>query len=169
MVKSLPTAHDLTDEQLSNSISNHEAKSETVSERYRQLVEEQAHRSGNGLNVDRSLAHLREAAKDNRFTTYGALANASGIPWNKARRRMDGAHGHLDLLLAICHAKGWPLLTAICVNQENVESGKLDKSALKGFVNAAQRLNYNVIEGEKFLRDCQDECFTWEASQSGST
>ena len=34
-------------------------------------------------------------AREGKFTTYGALADANGIPWQKARYFMSGAGGHL--------------------------------------------------------------------------
>jgi predicted RNase H-like nuclease len=61
----------LSDEQLSNTIRNHEAQSETRSSRYRELVEERARRVGHGLDVERSLAHLTEAERAGRFTDRG--------------------------------------------------------------------------------------------------
>lgn len=55
-----------------------------------------------------------------RENTYGDLAKANDVPWSAARHAMNGAGGHLDRLLDICHARGLPLFTAICVNQEGL-------------------------------------------------
>lgn len=47
---------------------------------------------------------------------------------------MNGPHGHLDRLLELSYARGLPLLTAICVNQDRLEEGELGDEALAGFV-----------------------------------
>ena len=71
--------------------------------------------------------------------------------------------GHLDRLLDICHARGLPLLTAICVNQEGLRDGRLSPEALAGFVKGVRRLGYQALtsEAETFLRKCQQECLEW--------
>jgi hypothetical protein len=152
----LPPASGFSDEQLKTSIENHERRGETTSLRYKELVEEKARRFGKELRVDISIAHLTEAAKNHHFTTYGALAEANGVPWSRARRRMDGANGHLDNLLSVCHARGLPLLTALCVNKEGLQTGELSDIALAGFIKAAQRLGYTITDHAKFLKECQD-------------
>ena len=117
--------HDLarkTDEEIANWIANHERLRKTDAPLYRALVEERARRFGDLLKPDVSIRRLTDAAKEGRFTTYGALAEANGVPWSKARHPMNGNGGHLDQLLDICHARGLPLLTAICVNK--VQQGR---------------------------------------------
>lgn len=154
-----------SDQEIATWIANHEAKGVTDSNLYRGLVEEYARRTGRGLNADTSLAHLMAVAREGRFTNYGAVAKASGVPWNKARHAMNGTGGHLDQLLSICHARSLPLFPAICVNQEGVETGTLSEEALKGFVKGAERLGYTVNDGDAFLRKCQKECFDWGKAQ----
>jgi hypothetical protein len=53
---------------------------------------------------------------------------------------MNGPRGHLDRLVEICHVRGLPLLTALCVNQQGASTGDLSEEALRGFINAANRL-----------------------------
>ena len=72
------------------------------------------------------------------------LAQASGGPWNQARHLMNGPRGHLDRLIEICHARGLPLLAALCVNQQGAKTGELSDEALSGFVNAAKRLGHKI-------------------------
>jgi hypothetical protein len=150
-----------TDDELETWIKNHEQKGATNVELYKHLLEERARRQSKLLNIDKSLEHLTEAARARKFTTYGDLANASGVPWGKARHAMNGANGHLDNLIDICHARGMPLLTAICVNQQSVQTGELTKESLAGFIKAAQRLGYAVSDQQAFLHKCQQECFEW--------
>ena len=150
-----------TDEEIANQIANYERKDRTDDPLYRALVEERARRFGDVLRPDVSIQHLVEAAKDGRFTTYGAMADANGVTWSEAYRPMSGKGGHLDQLLDICHARGLPLLTAICVNKESIDTGELSPEALRGFVKGARRLRRKVTGEEAFLRECQEKCFAW--------
>ncbi len=150
-----------TDQEIANWIENHERLGKTEDALYRALVEERARRSGDLLKPDVSIRYLIEAAKEGRFTTYGALAEANGVPWSKARHPMNGAGGHLDQLLDICHARGLPLLPSVCVNQQGVETGRLEPSALDGFAKGVRRLGYVFTDAEAFLRECQEKCFAW--------
>lgn len=157
-----------SDAQLDQWIENHEKKAATGSPLYQELLEERARRgqSKSGLQVARSLEILRHAARNGKCVTYGDLAKASGVDWNRARHRMNGAGGHLDQLLDICHVRGLPLLTAICVNQASVETGDLEPSALSGFAVGARRLGYAVIDEVGFHRAKRDECWDWGRAQT---
>lgn len=150
--------------QIETWIKNHEAKGVNDSELFRRLLEERARRQSKSLKIEKSLAHLVNVAREGKFTTYGELARASSVPWNEARYAMNGANGHLDRLLDVCHARELPLLTAICVNQQGIKSGKLSKESLKGFIKGAQRLGYKIIDEEEFLRRSQRQCFDWAHS-----
>jgi len=152
------------DDEIDTWIRNYERKGATDDPFYKTLLEERAKRQFRGLKPEVSLRHLNEMAQAGRFTTYGNLAKVNGVPWNVARHAMNGPQGHLDRLLDICHARGIPLLTAICVNQDGLKTGDLSDDALKGFVNGAKRLGYLVTDEKTFLRDRQRECFEWAKS-----
>src|ERR1700682_4301661 len=117
-----------TDAEIDQWIHNHERKSATREPLYLELLEERARRSqGKGhLNIDRSLELLTQAAIVQRCVTYGDLAKASNIEWSQARHRMNGANRHLDRLLDVCHARGMPMLPAICVNESGRKTGELE-------------------------------------------
>jgi hypothetical protein len=86
-----------------------------------------------------------------------------------ARHQMNGPQGHLDRLLELCHARKFPLLTAICVNQDRLEEGEPGEEALAGFVAAARRLGYGVTDEREFHRQARDECWSWgEARRAAS-
>jgi hypothetical protein len=155
-----------TDDEIETWIRNHERRAATDKPLYKALLEERARRQSSGLKLEISLQHLIQAAKEDRFTTYGDLAKASGVPWNVARHAMNGPHGHLDRLLDLCYARGMPLLTALCVNEEGRNTGQLGKDALKGFIAGAQRLGYKITDQDAFLRDCQDRSFSWAKPQN---
>jgi hypothetical protein len=77
-----------------------------------------------------------------------------GRPWLTL-----GSRGHLEIILEVCHARGIPLLTAICVNQAELSTGELGGDALKGFISGAKRIGHTITDEKEFLRDCQRECF----------
>jgi len=159
----------LSNDQLKNQIANYERLLRTTDPLYGQLVQELAKRTGGDLKLEKSLEHLANAARQQRFTSYGALASASGVEWTKARHRMDGANGHLDQLLSVCRSRGLPLLPSICVNKNNINSGELDEHSLQGFVKGAERLGYTITDWKEFLHSCQQECFKWGQSYQGSS
>ena len=49
------------------------------------------------LSLDGSLELLTQAAKEQRYVTYGDLGKASGIDWSKARHKMNA---RTDILIA---------------------------------------------------------------------
>jgi hypothetical protein len=140
----------LSDEQLRNIISNHRRKEMTNTSVYIEALAEQARRMGKGLDFDKSFGIIRSAAAECRFVSYKELADASGAEWSRVRYSMGH---HLGSLVEYAHRKGWPMLSAIVVNQQNLASGKMEAETLKGFLAAARELNISVTDGEAFLRD----------------
>ena len=155
-----------SDAWIKNLLKNHEDRGATTAPAYLAATEEQARRAyaKNKLSVDKSLVALRTAAKEQRCITYGELAAASHVPWTAARRAMDGPNGHLDQLLRICHGRGWPLITALCVSQPDVAAGKLTGAALDGFCAGAKRLGHKVDDPELFHAQQRDSSWTWGES-----
>lgn len=68
---------------------------------------------------------------------------------------------HLGSLVEFAHRNGWPLLSAIVVNQSNLKTGELEESSLKGFVTAARLLGIPVGDERAFLREQQERVFEW--------
>jgi hypothetical protein len=145
--------------------SRYETRGLTNDPFYKQILEERSKRQSNRLKIDVSLQHLIETARAEGFTTYGDIARANDVPWTQARPYMRGPHNHLDRLLDICHVRGYPLLTSICVNQEGQATGELGEDALRGFIAGARRLGRPITDEKEFLRDCQRECFEWAKTQ----
>jgi len=161
-----------TDADLDQWISNHERKPGGVAlSLYGQLLEERARRTQakQHLNLEHSMEHLKQTAIQQVCTTYGDLAKASGVEWSKARHQMNGRGGHLERLLELCHARGLPLLTSICVNQNSVADGELGGDALSGFVSGARRLGRSVTDERAFHHKCRDECWQWGRQQAERT
>ncbi|HEV2651035.1 MAG TPA: hypothetical protein VGU69_07255 [Rhizomicrobium sp.] len=143
-------------------IRRHQDQGKTDSDLYRALVEELARRNSKTLNVEKSIEYLRHTAKTPRtFVSYKDVALANGVDFSKVRYQMGK---HLDVILQICHARRWPLLTSLCVKQSEVETGKLSGDSLKGFVEGARRLGIVVTDPEAFLNECQTACWKWAES-----
>lgn len=150
----------LTDKQLQNVIDNHRRHRKTTEPAYLDALAEQARCKGKGLDFDKTFALVRAAAAERRFLSYKQLADESGADWSKVRYAVND---HLGELIAYAHGKGWPLLSAIIVNQPNLATGTMEPATLKGFAAAARDLGYAVTDEEAFLREQQERVFTWAA------
>lgn len=157
-----------TDAQIRTWIKNHEDQGATASSLYKALLEEEARRKEGTLKIDASIEHLKRSARHGQFTTYKQLADASKASWTQVRHLMNGPYGHLDQLLGVCHARGLPLLSAICVNRDAADTGELSDDALAGFVKAAKRIGHSPTDARQFLKEKQDECFEWGRQQEAS-
>jgi hypothetical protein len=148
----------LTDDALKNLINNHQKKRATDQPLYAVAVKEMHRRHGGGLDIDRSVAYLNAAASMRRFVSYGELAEANGAVWDKVRYPMNA---HLWALVCLAKSKGWPMLSAMIVNKQNLATGMMERDTLAGFVKAAADLGYEVSDDEAFLREQQEACFRW--------
>ena len=148
-------------------IHNHEQKSATKVPLYLELLEERARRTKQigHLDIDKSLQLLIQAAVEQRCVTYGDLAKASNVEWTRARHKMNGANGHLDRLLDVCHVRGLPMLPAICVNESGRKTGDLETMALKGFALGARRLGFRFPDALAFHHQAREECWRWGREQ----
>ena len=117
------------------------------------------------LDRGRSFASIRAAAEARRFLSYGAVAAASGLAWSAARRRMDP---HLFALCQWATERGWPLLSAIVVDQKSVAHGAMRGRPLIGFARAAERCG-RIVGGDAaaFLADEQQRVFAWADKERG--
>ena len=168
----LPDFSKKTDAELDRWITNHEtALGGTAKPLFRQLLEERAERSQarQKLIFARSLEHLQQTAIGQVCTTYGALAQASDVEWSQARYQMNGKKGHLERLHELCYARGFPLLTALCVNQRSVSDCELGDDALKGFAASSRRLGLFFTDDRAFHHKCRDECWQWGREQAGNS
>jgi hypothetical protein len=148
------------DEQLATWIVNYQRQQKVNDPHYLELLSELARRKGAGLNFDKTFQAVVKAAKGNRFLSYKQLADESGVEWSKVRYAMNK---HLDGLIEYAHRQGWPLISAIIVNQQHLADGSMEASSLKGFCDAARRLGYAVTDEAAFLREQQERVFDWAA------
>jgi 5-methylcytosine-specific restriction protein B len=110
------------------------------------------------LDLEKSYETIRKAALERRFVSYLDLAEASGVSWNAAFRRMPQ---HLGQLVLLAHQRGWPMPSAIVVNKDDVATGKLEGTARDGLIAAAKDVGLTVGDPEKFVRDEQTKVFAW--------
>src|SRR3954451_3017023 len=110
------------------------------------------------LDLERTYNAILSAARREQFVSYGDLAAANDVPWNKARLPMPR---HLEKLVIIAKERGWPILSAIVINKNDVETGKLDGSARDGLLSAARLIGVNVGDPEQFVKDQQQQVFAW--------
>lgn len=159
-----------TDQEINNLIDNHIKHDKTEVPLFKKLLEERVRRGQEKqlLSFQKSMGTLIQAAIDQSCVSYGQLAQASGVEWIKARHQMNGAHGHLDKLLELCHARGYPLLTALVVNQQGLENGELEQTALKGFCEAATRLKIPVANELEFHHQQRDASWRWGSELGAS-
>lgn len=156
---------DMSIEELRNMEANYVRLGKTGDLQYQKILQEIQVRNTTSLNLDRSISAILAAARRGDFITYGDVAKANGIEWSFAMNRLMPKH--LDTILAKVDANGWPLITAIVVNKNNVGTGRLDEASLKGFISGAQRLGYDVGDQDReiFLRDQQHETFSFARNQ----
>jgi hypothetical protein len=152
---------DWTDSELQNIIDNYRRKELTSDPYYLSALEEKGRRKGGGLEFDKTMHAVLKAARAGSYLSYAQLAEESGVDWSKKRSAMTG---HLISLLEFSHRKGWPLLSAIIVNQQKLKSGEMDPAARKGFVTAAADLGYVVEDDMTFMREQQQAVFDWAKS-----
>jgi hypothetical protein len=148
----------LSNAQLENLVENHRRQRATNAALYVDALRELEKRKGKGLDLDRSLAIIRQAAKEGRFISYKELADTSGVDWNQVRFAMNG---HLWNLVEYSHLRHGILFSAIVVNTPNVASGKMETETLKGFVGAARLLDYTITDEQAFLKEQQARVFEW--------
>jgi hypothetical protein len=142
--------------QVETLIKNHRTKKATDAPLYADALRELEKRKGKGLDFDKSLAIIWQAAKERRFLSYKELADASGAVWAQVHYEVGP---HLWRLVEYGHQKKLPMLSAIVVNKPNVCSGRMDPNTLKGFIGAARLLGYTVTDEEAFLKEQQARVF----------
>jgi len=153
---------DYTDEQLRNLIYNHERKGQFDKPAYGEALAELNQRNSNLLDFGKTFEIVVRAAAERRFVSYGEIAEANGADWNRVRYPMNH---HLWLLVKKAHHNGWPMLSAIIVNKQNIETGEMEKSTLAGFIEAAKALNHEPADEQAFLKEQQQKCFEWGRNQ----
>lgn len=152
--------------QLQNLIANHQRLGRVDDAYYLEALAEMARRKGSGLDFAKTFEIVLKAAWERRYLSYKQLSDASGVEWSRVRYAVND---HLGDLIEYAHRRGWPLLSAIIVNQQHLDDGRMEPPTLKGFCEAARSLGYAITDEEAFLRDQQDRVFDWAATYAEET
>jgi hypothetical protein len=143
---------------------NYERLAKTETADYHTLVATIDRRGANGLDLERTIGFLRNAAAERRFVSAKDIAAASGVVWdNVVRLRMNA---HLDEVTRHVARDGGPLLTSIVVSPANVATGKLEPVALRAFVKLVTELRGEPAErgpaaNAAMLAQAQEDVFRW--------
>ncbi|QFS96070.1 hypothetical protein FIV06_01480 [Labrenzia sp. THAF191b] len=151
-----------TDLELQTLIGNYRRLEKTDDPVFPDLLEEWSRRKGQGLDFEKTINAVTKFAREGSFLSYKQLADESEADWTKVHYAMNT---HLRDLIEFAHRRGWPLLSAIVVNQKNLMTGDMEPQTLKGFVSAAKELGYAVTNEKAFLRDQQKQVFLWAKGQ----
>ncbi len=149
-----------TDQELTNLIENHRRKKALTAPLYLEALAERERRRHNGLEFSKSRDIILAAAREGRCVSYKELADASGAEWTKVHYAMNH---HLWELVSWAHGHGYPMLSAVVVNQENVNTRTMRPETLKGFITAAEELERTDIgtDHQVFLHAEQERVFRW--------
>jgi hypothetical protein len=146
----------LSDDHLESLIENYRTHNATDRPEFRSFVEEHNRRFGGNLDLQKTIDFVLGRARERQFTSYGEIAKLHGADWSKVRHLMPH---HLWDIVQWARSHGLPMLTAVIVNKENVQSGEMEPQTLKGFIRAAEALGYDPKDWQSFLREQQEECF----------
>lgn len=113
------------------------------------------------LDLEKTYRAILDAARNGQFISFGDLAKANDAKWQTVRYDM---YRHLGNLAEIAAAHGWPMPSAIVVNQDNIETGKLDGKTRDGFINAAKEFGFDVSDPNAFVKEQQQAMFDWAQS-----
>ena len=135
---------------------NYEKAGKTATVGYVNVVQAITDFEANKLSVKNTTRFIIQAAKERRFLSYANIAKENKAVWSKVKYAMPK---HLIEVSAQAHARGWPMLTAIVVNEKNTATGKLDEESLSDFSKCAKDLGYEVTDETEFLKAQQAAVF----------
>ncbi|HXT82534.1 MAG TPA: hypothetical protein VN702_23440 [Acetobacteraceae bacterium] len=111
------------------------------------------------FDMEKTIKTILEYGRRGQFLCYKDVADASGLEWSKSRRRVGR---HLDSVCIFTESKTWPLITAIVVYKDRIDTGEMGAENLKGFLDAARAAGRNIdIEENAFVRREQRRVFDW--------
>jgi 5-methylcytosine-specific restriction protein B len=111
------------------------------------------------FDMEKTVAAIINSGKAGRFLSYKDIADASGLNWATSRRRVGL---HLDALCVFSEGNGWPLLSAIVVHKDKLDTGTMREDNRKGFLDATRASGRIIdIEEDTFIRREQIRVFEW--------
>ncbi len=145
-----------SEKELATFIENYRRRGQTSSETYRGILRALELRRSKGLDLEKTLTCVVAAAKARSFVSYKQVAEASDVSMTKAFLRLPD---HLRELCDYGLSKNLPLLSAIIVKVEEVETGKMTGKAKDGFIKAARAMGFEVDDEDAFISAQQAKVF----------
>ena len=110
------------------------------------------------LDFGKTYRAILDAARTRRFVSYGDLARANDAEWQKVHFKMNH---HLGGLIEIAAIRRWPMLSAIVVIKDNINTGTLDGTSRDGFIKAAKENGFKIGDPAVFVEEQQQAVFAW--------
>jgi hypothetical protein len=146
-------------EELENIVANHRRLKKYSAPLFLKAVAQLERKKTGSFDLEKTVTVIRASAVNRRFLSYKDVAEASGLDWSRVHWTIGP---HLETVCEYAHGKGWPLLSAIVVNVDKVDSGEMRAENLKGFVAAAQAVGRDVgADYVRFVHDEQQRVFDW--------
>jgi hypothetical protein len=102
---------------------------------------------------------ILDAARKDEFVCCKDLADANGLEWSYAYRKIGA---HLGAIAAYGTVKYGLLFDTIVVNKPHKATGNYEPGMLKGFIGWAKTLGYTIgDDDETFLREQQARVRAW--------
>jgi len=145
---------------------NYERRDKTKDPVFVAILAELQRKEGGGLNFEKSLEVIRDAAREGRCLSYKEVVESSDIEWSKVRYKVGPM---LDRMLEWCYRRGIPLLPVIVVNKDMLETGQLRGDSLAGFVRGCERLGIEVTPSPEVFADAEKaRVFDWARTEAES-
>lgn len=157
---------ELKDNELANVIANYKRLERTQEPYFIGALEEWNRRKGGGLNIQKTLRAIWNAAREGHCLCYKDIADINDMEWSKARYPI---YDHLGTVIEIAHNHKIPLLSSVIVNKQNLETGNMDTATLVGFCKAARSLGYVITDEETFQKEQMEAVFAWAKNYDPST
>lgn len=110
------------------------------------------------LDLQKTYNALLQAARDRRLIGFEELAQANEVEYKKARGQV---RKHIAKLTKLGHELGWPLLSAVAVENADQDTGALGGSALKDFLAVARMTGADINDPSAFLANERAKVFDW--------
>lgn len=127
--------------------------------RYAEVQAEIARRKSGNFDLEKTIAAIIVKARVSQFIGYKEIAEASVLEWTRCHWSVGP---HLVTVCNYAHEKGWPLITAVVVNQDKVLTGEMKPENIAGFIEAARLAGRNVdLDEVSFIKREQQRVFHW--------
>jgi hypothetical protein len=152
-----------SDQELENIVANHRRLKKYGATLFLAALVLLERRKSGGFDIEETVRIIRRYAVDRKFLSYKDIADASGLEWSRVHWTVGP---HLVNVCEFAHGKGWPLLSAIVVNIDKVDTGEMKATNLKGFLEAVEIVGRDIgMDLTRFVHSEQRRVFDWARSE----